>query len=66
MSDDSLAVTIFSIIIIAILFLFFSLVDMWSCHSKWSEYKVSYGPIQGCMIKVNDKFIPAENYRVIE
>lgn len=33
---------------------------MYSCHSKWedSAMQVKYGPINGCMVKVDDYWLP--------
>jgi hypothetical protein len=37
----------------------------YECRSKSSAMQVerSYGPVQGCMIKVDGKFIPIGSYR---
>jgi hypothetical protein len=41
--------------------------DTYSCHSKWDRtaQAVEYGPVQGCMIKINGRWVPAENYREV-
>jgi hypothetical protein len=51
------------VLIIVVTFFF----DRWSCHSKWSKsgFATSWGPVQGCLIKVNDKWIPEGSYREI-
>ena len=36
-----------------------------ACHSKWgsSGFSSSYGPLQGCLIQHEGKWIPEHNYR---
>jgi len=36
-----------------------------SCHSRWvkSGYETSWGPLQGCNIKVDGRWIPEDRYR---
>lgn len=44
--------------------------DAWACHSKWERSGmagVSYGPIQGCLVKMPDgRWLPAERIREID
>lgn len=42
--------------------------DSASCHSKWAKagYEVSYGLLQGCMVRVGGKWIPVETIRDVE
>ena len=37
----------------------------WECASKWelSGMATSYGPIQGCLIQHDGRWIPEQNYR---
>lgn len=37
--------------------------DKVTCDSKWQEFEHSWGPIEGCRIKNNGRWVPAENYR---
>jgi hypothetical protein len=39
----------------------------YGCDSKakMMGFKYDYGPIQGCMIKVESKWIPIESYRTL-
>lgn len=39
-----------------------------TCSAKASKmgFEKSYGPFQGCMIKVKDRWVPIEKYRVAE
>lgn len=43
------------------------MMDSYSCDSKARKmgFESSYEPIEGCMIKVNGKWIPKEQYRVL-
>lgn len=45
-----------------------ALFDKWSCESRWqrSGFEVSWGPIQGCLIKKDGKWIPDKNYRDLD
>lgn len=39
-----------------------------SCYAKWEKagYETSYGPMQGCMVRVGGKWIPVETIRDVE
>ena len=38
-----------------------------SCYAKGKSFEVvSWGPIQGCMVKHKDKMLPLENIRVFD
>lgn len=39
----------------------------WGCSSKAAAMGIesSYGPLKGCMIRVDRKWIPIESYRVL-
>lgn len=59
-----LIVLIIFLLIIALPWYFFS---KYQCTSRWdkSGYESDFGIVEGCLIKVSDKWIPAENYREI-
>lgn len=47
----------------------YAVADDIQCHRQWnrSEFNVSWGPIQGCLISRDGKtYIPADNYRDIK
>lgn len=63
---------LFLIVLFGIAFVFFITLLCWpllalDCRVKANVMGLerSYGPIQGCMIKVNGKYIPLESYRVV-
>lgn len=57
-------VLIFGAAAIILLLLMFGW-EMAACHGKWekSGFESSYGPIQGCIVNVNGRWLPSENYR---
>jgi hypothetical protein len=42
--------------------------DSATCHSAASkmEFAGSWGPMQGCMISVDDKWMPISSYKVVK
>lgn len=40
--------------------------DRSSCTSKWQQagFEADYGPLKGCLIKVNGAWLPADQYIV--
>jgi hypothetical protein len=54
----------------AILLIIYAIFAAMSCHSKWGRAgmaDVSWGPIQGCMVKMPDgRWLPEERIREID
>jgi len=68
LTDDSVEFWV-SIGFLALCLLGWLIYAPWSCHSRWdaSGMRVSWGPIQGCMIsKDGNVWIPSDNYRDID
>lgn len=56
--------------IVIFIFLFlgvYCVAPEFACSSKASQmgFKYDYAPFQGCMIKVENKWIPLESYRTL-
>lgn len=49
------------------IFIFACGVPLWHCEARAAamRFESDYGPLQGCMIKVGERWIPIESYRVI-
>lgn len=69
MNDDSILFPIFVLSILFAIFVGLLMLIVWpfqsySCHSKWdrSGLAVEFGPIEGCMVKSQNGWIPADNY----
>jgi len=68
MSDDSVATVFAGSIVLAVVILLQVWAESASCTSKYSTYgETSYGPIQGCMVKLkkDGRMVPAETIREI-
>ena len=39
-------------------------IDHFRCHARWEQsgYEANWGPVQGCLIKVEGKWIPADRW----
>ncbi len=61
---------IFSLILIVITLSASSLFNYMSCHSRWKDSGVkgvSWGPIQGCKVKLDDgRWLPDDRVREID
>jgi len=64
--DAEVGAAIFMILVVVIGWLIFA---PWSCHSRWggSNMDVSWGPIQGCKVKLPDgRWLPEDRVREVE
>lgn len=57
-----------AIILCFLCFIPYYFFEKWSCESRWqkSGFEVSWGPIQGCLIKKDGMWIPDKNYRNLD
>jgi len=55
-------------VIIGIGFVMGSIIGLFSCSAQWSRsgYDYSYGPVKGCVVHINGRWIPADNVREID
>lgn len=53
---------LFLIIFIVILFFGVQWINSVQCSGKWQSFESKYSYVDGCQIKVIDKWIPAESY----
>lgn len=35
----------------------------WTCHARWSDFESDWGPIAGCRVKIDGKWIPENRVR---
>ncbi len=41
-------------------------IDTLSCHSRWRGRDASWGPFQGCLVHINQGWMPERNIRAID
>lgn len=56
------------LVILAVILPIIAWGDYASCNSRWAKsgYETSWGPLQGCLIKVDNKWIPDKMLRRFE
>lgn len=64
MSDKIVEFVVYMIVAVVLLGMAWGLAS-YRCSSKWSQsgMATSWGPIQGCLIQRDGRWIPSENYR---
>lgn len=63
--SENIFVFLFSVITAALFAGIIWLVGTYTCSAKWnnSGMNSSWGPVQGCLIQHNGRWIPADNFR---
>jgi hypothetical protein len=62
-----MAVFIASVVSVVVVMLITAGIGEWTCSSMSDKmgFKSDYGFVQGCMIKVDSRWIPLESYRTL-
>lgn len=68
MGKEYIAGTTILVLLIVALFVGVELIKWSRCHTKaeMQGYECSWGPIQGCMVKIDGKWVDYDKWRVME
>lgn len=65
MGSEFVVVFLVPIVLIFIVGFGVYFVERAGCNAKWKEIPNSYSVLSGCMIYVDDQWIPEANYRIL-